>query len=198
MIVEICSMKCFVFSFLLLFIYLFIFFEVFKHIIRLVYVWALHNKFYRSFLLAFYYIDFFSIQSLQNSNKFWYQSTLLKGLGIEGNFFSQTLFSSTMDSETPFTALAPLVFNGEGYHVWAARMEAHLEANDLWKAMEEDYEVSLLPVNPTMAQIKNHKEKKSRKSKARATLFAEVSPKIFVRIMTMKSTFEVCNFLKKE
>ncbi|XP_039128921.1 uncharacterized protein LOC120265069 [Dioscorea cayenensis subsp. rotundata] len=44
-------------------------------------------------------------------------------------------------------------------------MEAHLEAHDLWEAMDEDYEVPLLPANPTMAQIKNHKEQKSRKSK---------------------------------
>ena len=44
----------------------------------------------------------------------------------------QILLSSSMDSsETPFTALAPPVFNGEGYLVWAARMEAHLEASDL-------------------------------------------------------------------
>ena len=42
-----------------------------------------------------------------------------------------------------------------------------------------------------MAQIKNHKEKKSRKLKARATLFVAVSPEIFVRIMTIKPAFEV-------
>ncbi|XP_060216273.1 uncharacterized protein LOC132643756 [Lycium barbarum] len=103
-----------------------------------------------------------------------------------------------MDSETPFIALAPPVFEGEGYQIWAARMEAHMEANDLWEAVEEDYEVPPLPANPTMAQIKNQKEKKTRKSKARATLFAAVSSEIFVRIMTMKSAFEVWNFLKKE
>ena len=96
-----------------------------------------------------------------------------------------------MDSKTPFTALALPVFNGEGYHVWSTRMEAHLEANDLWEAIEEDYEVPPLPMNPTMALIKNHKEMKSRKSKARATLFVVVSSKIFVRIMTMKSTLKV-------
>ena len=45
--------------------------------------------------------------------------------------FSVSLFSSSMDSKTPFTALAPPVFNGEGYHVWAIRMEVHMEANDL-------------------------------------------------------------------
>lgn len=96
-----------------------------------------------------------------------------------------------MDSETPFTALAPPVFNGEGYYVWAARMEAHLKANDLWEAVEEDFDIPSLPSNPTMAQMKNHKEKKTRKSKARATLFAALSSEIFVRIMTMKLTFEV-------
>ncbi|KAL0329289.1 UNVERIFIED_CONTAM: hypothetical protein Sradi_4915600 [Sesamum radiatum] len=77
-------------------------------------------------------------------------------------------------------------------------MEAHLEANYLWKAAEEDYEVPPLPANPTMAQIKNHKKRKSRKSKARASLFAVVSSEIFLRIMTIKSAFEVWNFLTKE
>ena len=79
-----------------------------------------------------------------------------------------------------------------------ARMEALLEANDIWEAVEEDYEVPPLPANQTMAQIKNHKENKSRKSKARATLFAAISPEIFVIIMSMKSAFEVWNFLKNE
>ena len=76
-------------------------------------------------------------------------------------------------------------------------MEAHLEANDPWEAVEEDYEVPPLLVNPTMTQIKNHKEKKSRKLKVRATLFAAVSPEIFVRTMIMKLTLEVWNFIKE-
>ncbi|XP_006584297.1 uncharacterized protein LOC114420482 [Glycine soja] len=77
-------------------------------------------------------------------------------------------------------------------------METHLEANDLWKTVEEDYEVFPLPANPTMAQIKNQKERKARKSKAKATLFAAVSQDIFTRIMTIKSAFEDWNFLKDE
>ena len=77
-------------------------------------------------------------------------------------------------------------------------MEAHLQANDLWEAVEEDYEVPPLPANPTMAQIKNHREKKTRNSKARASLFAAVSPEIFTRIMTLKSSCETWNFLKSE
>ena len=58
------------------------------------------------------------------------------------------------------------MFDGDNYHIWAAIMETHLEANDLWKTVEEDYEVFPLPANPTMAQIKNQKERKARKSKA--------------------------------
>jgi len=102
-----------------------------------------------------------------------------------------------MDSETPFTALAPSVFDGDNYHIWAARMEAHLEANDLWEAIEEDYEILPLPINPTIAQIKTQK-KKVRKSKARATLLAAVSQDVFTRIMTIKSAFEIWKFLKDE
>src|ERR1044072_9347850 len=107
-------------------------------------------------------------------------------------------FIIRMDSATPYTALAPPVFNGDNYHIWAARVEAHLEANDLWEAVEEDYEVLPLPNNPTQAQIRNHKERKSRKSKARATLFAAVSQDIFTRIMTIKTACEIWNFLKDE
>ncbi|KAF3685590.1 putative keratin, type I cytoskeletal 9-like [Capsicum annuum] len=103
-----------------------------------------------------------------------------------------------MDSEALFTTLAPPVFKGEGYRIWAARMEAYMEANDLRKAVEEDDEVPPLPENPTIVQMRNHKEKKTRKSKARATLFATVSSEIFVKIMTLKLACEFWNFLKKK
>lgn len=59
-------------------------------------------------------------------------------------------FPSDIDSENHFTAVAPPVFKGEGYHVWVARMEAHIEENDPWKAYEEEYGVCPLPANPTM------------------------------------------------
>ncbi|XP_047320444.1 uncharacterized protein LOC124924451 [Impatiens glandulifera] len=96
-----------------------------------------------------------------------------------------------MDSDIPFTSLAPPMFNGNNYHIWAARMEAHLEVNDLWKTVEEKYVVPKLQANPTLAQMKNHKEKKTGKSKARATMFAVVSSEIFIRIMTIKSEFKM-------
>ncbi|KAH9679706.1 hypothetical protein KPL71_026241 [Citrus sinensis] len=65
-------------------------------------------------------------------------------------------------------------------------METYLEALDLWEAVEEDYEIPTLPNNPTMAQIKAHKEKKIKKSRAKACLFAAVSSTIFTRIMSLK------------
>ena len=103
-----------------------------------------------------------------------------------------------MNSETSFTAIAPPVFDGTNYQMWAVRMEAYLDANDLWEAVEQEYEVPLLPDNPTLAQIKNQKERKQRKSKARAVLFAGVSPTIFTRIMTLKTAKEIWDFLKQE
>ncbi|RDX72106.1 hypothetical protein CR513_48460, partial [Mucuna pruriens] len=52
------------------------------------------------------------------------------------------------------------------------RTKSYLEAMDLWEVVEEDYEVSPLLDNPTMTQIKNHKERKSKKEKAKSCLFA--------------------------
>lgn len=90
------------------------------------------------------------------------------------------------------------VFNGSNYQLWAVRMEAYLEALDLWEAVEEDYEIPVLPNNPTMAQIKMQKEKKTKKAKAKACLFAAVSTTIFTRIMSLKSAKEIWDYLKKE
>ena len=90
------------------------------------------------------------------------------------------------------------MFDGDNYQIWAARMEAHLEVNNLWEAVEEDNKVLPLPTNPTMAQIKNQKERKARKSKARVTLFVAVSKEIFTRIMTIKSAYKIWSFLQNK
>ncbi|RVW89389.1 hypothetical protein CK203_045518 [Vitis vinifera] len=70
-----------------------------------------------------------------------------------------------MEVESSFSSIAPLVFDGDNYRFWAIRMKTHLDVMDLWEAVEEDYEIIPLPSNPTMAQIKHHKERKIRKSK---------------------------------
>ncbi|KAL9437168.1 hypothetical protein AB3S75_023084 [Citrus x aurantiifolia] len=84
-----------------------------------------------------------------------------------------------MNLESPFTAIAPPVFDGTNYQAWAIRMEAYLDANDMGEVVEQIYEVPPLPDNPTLAQIRNQKEMKQRKLKAKATLFAAVSSTIF-------------------
>ncbi|XP_021616551.1 uncharacterized protein LOC110617853 [Manihot esculenta] len=103
-----------------------------------------------------------------------------------------------MEGESSFLVVAPPVFDGENYQVWAVRMEAFLEACDLWDAIEEDYEVPPLPGNPIVAQIKTHKEKKTKKSKAKNCLFAVVSPNIFSKVMSFGSAKAIWDFLKKE
>jgi len=96
-----------------------------------------------------------------------------------------------MKAETSFSQISSPIFDGENYQLCAVKMETYLEALDLWEAVEEDYEVHPLPNNPTVAQIKNHKERKIRKSKAKACLFTAVSITIFTRIMSLKLAKDV-------
>jgi len=46
--------------------------------------------------------------------------------------------------------------------------------------------------------MKSQKEKKTKKSKAKACLFAGVSPTIFTHIMSLKSTKAIWDYLKKQ
>jgi len=103
-----------------------------------------------------------------------------------------------MEVETSFSHMSSPIFDGENYQLWAVKMETYLDVMDLWEAVEEDYEVHPLPNNPTVAQIKNHKERKTRKSKAKACLFAAVSTTIFTRIMSLQSAKDVWDYLKRE
>ncbi|PKI36097.1 hypothetical protein CRG98_043510 [Punica granatum] len=77
-------------------------------------------------------------------------------------------------------------------------MAAYMEGCDLWEAVENDYEVAPLPENPTMNQIKYHKERTTRKAKAKSCLFAAVSTTIFTRIMRYGSAKAIWDFLKSE
>jgi hypothetical protein len=67
-------------------------------------------------------------------------------------------------------------------------MKAYLDSNDLREAVEDAYVIDPLLDNPTLAQIRNHKERKQRKSKAKSYILSVVvSEAIFTRIMTLKS-----------
>ncbi|PHU17439.1 hypothetical protein BC332_13134 [Capsicum chinense] len=79
-----------------------------------------------------------------------------------------------MNSETSF--LIPPVFNGENCQAWEIRMTVYLEALDLWEKIEveEDYEVTPLGDNSTVNQMRHHKERKTRKAKAKTCRFSEI------------------------
>nr|KYP39847.1 hypothetical protein KK1_038839 [Cajanus cajan] len=103
-----------------------------------------------------------------------------------------------MEIETNFSQIFPPIFDGASYDLWAVRMEAFLETLDLWEAIEEDYDVFVLPNNPTVGQMKIHKEKKIKKAKTKSYPFACVSKNVFTRIMTLKSAKEIWDYLKEE
>ncbi|RZB52130.1 hypothetical protein D0Y65_048527 [Glycine soja] len=100
--------------------------------------------------------------------------------------------------EASFSHITLPIFDGENYDLWEVKMQSYMESLDLWDAVEEDYEIYPLPENPTMAQIKNHKERKMKKAKARSCLFTGVSQMIFIRIMTLKSPKAIWDYLKEE
>jgi len=84
--------------------------------------------------------------------------------------------------------------------MWVVRMKTYLEALDLWEVVEEDYEIKYLPENPTLAQIRSLKEKKMKRSKAKACLFVTISYLLwyFTRIMSLKSAKEIWDYLNAE
>ncbi|KAH1047408.1 hypothetical protein J1N35_038192 [Gossypium stocksii] len=96
------------------------------------------------------------------------------------------------------SALAPPVFDGENYQAWVLRMQAYVEICDYWETIEENHEVTPLPNNPIMNQIKMHNERTNRKAKAKAYLYVAVSLAIFNRIMAFGSVKEIWDYLKAE
>ncbi|CAJ2637463.1 unnamed protein product [Trifolium pratense] len=77
-------------------------------------------------------------------------------------------------------------------------MEAFLDALDLSETVEDDYDVSSLPKDPTVEQMKTHKERKTKRAKAKTCLFASVSQTVFIKIMTLKTPKEIWDYLKEE
>ncbi|PKI41284.1 hypothetical protein CRG98_038305 [Punica granatum] len=73
-----------------------------------------------------------------------------------------------------------------------------MEGADLWEAVEDDYEVTDLPTNPIINQIRYHKESVTRKAKAKSCMYATVSPTIFTRIMRLESAKSIWDYLNEE
>ena len=78
----------------------------------------------------------------------------------------------------------------ENYQIWSVKMQTYLEAFDLWEVVAEDELIALLPVNPTLAQIRGHTDEKTKKFKAKTLIQNSVADSIFHRIMNCRTTKE--------
>jgi hypothetical protein len=93
---------------------------------------------------------------------------------------------------------SPPVFTGENYQMWAVRMKTYLQACDFWDAIEQEHESQPLPADPTIAQIRNHREERARKFKAKTCLYSAVSEAIFPRIIALDTAKQIWNYLQEE
>ena len=89
-------------------------------------------------------------------------------------------------------------FKGDHYNSWAIKMKSYLKAMSLWDTIESDVELTLLPQNPTPAQIKKRDEEAAREAKALSCIHSAVSDGIFTSIMTCESPKEAWRTLKEE
>ncbi|KAL8147546.1 hypothetical protein AgCh_005031 [Apium graveolens] len=77
-------------------------------------------------------------------------------------------------------------------------MKSYLKAMSLWEAIESDVEPTLLPQNPTVAQIKKRDEEVAREAKALSCLHSAVSEEIFTTIMSCDTPKEAWTKIKEE
>lgn len=78
------------------------------------------------------------------------------------------------------------------------KMRTYLRAYDLWEVVEVGGATNPLPNNPTMAQIKNHREEVSKKFKALSCIPSALSEVIFTRVMANETAKEAWDQLKEE
>ncbi|KAH1108107.1 hypothetical protein J1N35_011875 [Gossypium stocksii] len=74
-------------------------------------------------------------------------------------------FLKTMSSSS-FSPVAPPVFNGEIYHIWVVKIKTYLQAFDLWEVVNSNVEPAPLRANPTVAQIRQHADERTKRHKA--------------------------------
>ncbi|KAG8490019.1 hypothetical protein CXB51_016093 [Gossypium anomalum] len=97
-----------------------------------------------------------------------------------------------------FSPAAPPVFNGEGFHIWVVKMRTYLQAFDLWEVVNTDVEPAPLRANPTVAQIRQHADERTKRHKAISCIQNCVSDVIFTRIMACKTPKQAWDKLKEE
>ncbi|KAK5786032.1 hypothetical protein PVK06_040657 [Gossypium arboreum] len=97
-----------------------------------------------------------------------------------------------------FSPAAPPIFSGEGYHIWVVKMRTYLQAFDLWKVVNSVIEPAPLRANPTVAQIRQHVDERTKRHKAMSCIQNCVSVVIFTRIMACETPKQAWDRLKEE
>ncbi|KAK5810877.1 hypothetical protein PVK06_026194 [Gossypium arboreum] len=97
-----------------------------------------------------------------------------------------------------FSLAAPPVFSGEGYHIWVVKMRIYLQAFDLWEVVNSDIEPAPLRANPTVAQIRQHANERTKSYKVMSCIQNCVSDVIFTRIMACETPKQAWDKLKEE
>ncbi|XP_017635648.1 uncharacterized protein LOC108477639 [Gossypium arboreum] len=97
-----------------------------------------------------------------------------------------------------FSPAALPVFNGEGYHIWVVKMKTYLQAFDLWEVFNSDVEPAPLRTNPTVAQIRQHADERTKRHKAMSCIQNYVSDVIFTRIMACETPKQAWDRLKEK
>jgi hypothetical protein len=77
-------------------------------------------------------------------------------------------------------------------------MKTLLQACGFWDVVEQDHDPQPLPGDPTLPQIRNHREERAKKFKAKTCLYSAVSEAIFPRIIALDTTKQIWNYLKEE
>ncbi|XP_071933991.1 uncharacterized protein [Coffea arabica] len=89
----------------------------------------------------------------------------------------------------------PPNFTGENYQIWVVKMKSYLDANDLWDVVETD-PVPELSEDPTIAEMRAHRDAVKRRSKAMTCIHSAVSDAVFTKIMTCETAKEAWDTLK--
>ena len=92
--------------------------------------------------------------------------------------------------------LAPPMFTGENYQIWAVKMESYLQASDLWDVVTS--EIPPLPEDPTFAQITENRIATRKGHKAKTCIHSAVLETIFTKIMTCEIAKQAWDLLKDE
>ena len=95
-----------------------------------------------------------------------------------------------------FLGIGPPLFTGENYHIWVIKMKAYLKALSLWEAVEVGKDPPPPGPNPTMAQIRTHKEMKARKPRAFTCIHSALAKSIFTNIMDCETPKKAWEKLK--